>query len=206
MQVLSIDPSYATGGLGYALLTMDDDLKIILDEYGIANADVAGTFEDKVMAAIRNLDMKFFCESTYDAILIEMPETWGGFKGSMSAKTGTIQKLYFFVGALYYWAKNITQTDSFSLNKLEIPTHLITPSQWKGQIPKQVIKGRVEREFGVKIKTDHESDAIGVGLYWLGKLKKETLNERNKETGKQDRSAVPHKPSTTLQSRRDGGN
>jgi hypothetical protein len=54
---------------------------------------------------------------------------------------------------------------------------LLTPGQWKGNVPKKVTRRRLEKAFNTDLsdRSDDEVDAIGLGVYWL----QHHLRERN---------------------------
>jgi len=100
-----------------------------------------------------------------DVAVIEQPQLWGAYKSVASAQSGALLSLHILVGALFWYC-----------NKNFFRTKLIPVSVWKGQLPKRVTKKRMETKYDVKFATDDESDACGLGDYYLtkieGKLKK----------------------------------
>lgn len=95
-------------------------------------------------------------------VTCEMPEYQTGAARSMGWMRGDLQKLTFLVGAIGYMARE-------EVCKFEpVPV-----SQWKGQLPKDVVTDRIIRIVGAKkcealgIKT-HAWDATGIGLWRLG--------------------------------------
>lgn len=93
----------------------------------------------------------------------EFPAFFDSAMGHAVAKRGDLLKLTYLVGLI---AGRCAPT----------PTVLIPVGIWKGQLPKEVIKRRAERALqgnkprSVRGKTEHEWDAIGIGLFTLGKL------------------------------------
>ena len=92
-------------------------------------------------------------------IIIEFPSFWTGSGKSYAAVTGeesSLGKLYYLIGALS------------TAGPKAIP-RLVSPEEWKGQLPKDVVIKRIKRYFpaGTVIK-DHEADAIGMGLSLQG--------------------------------------
>jgi hypothetical protein len=114
-------------------------------------------FEQKVAAALVALERRILWRGQ---LIIEMPEVWGGFKAAMSTKTGVLHKLFFFVGALWQWGRES------GLSPILVPVR-----EWKGQLSKEITRKRVEDKFCIKTKNTHEADAIGLGLYYLRKVK-----------------------------------
>jgi len=164
MKIIAIDPSYEDGGLGYAILESPEKLLL----WGTTHSDAPkdAPFEQKVAAALVVLERDILhcgLMGERGRLVIEMPEVWGGFKAAMSTKTGVLHKLFFFVGALWQWGR-----------ERQLSPVLIPVREWKGQLPKEVTRKRVEDTFGIKTKNTHEADAIGLGLYYL---KKATQND-----------------------------
>lgn len=92
---------------------------------------------------------------------IEFPSLWTtSSKSRTSAEKGDLFKLAYLCGCL---ANAVEQIPSFK--KLR----LMSPSQWKGQLPKRVVESRVVKAFPYLPKLrDHEVDAIGMGLAFVG--------------------------------------
>jgi hypothetical protein len=160
MKIIAIDPSYEDGGLGYAIMESPENLLL----WGTTHSDTPkdASFEQKVAEALVALGQDIlYCGLIGERrqLIIEMPEVWGGFKAAMSTKTGVLHKLFFFVGALWQWGR-----------ERELVPILIPVREWKGQLPKEITRKRVEDTFGIKTKNMHEADAIGLGLYYLRKV------------------------------------
>jgi len=100
---------------------------------------------------VRDLD-------TESTVVIEKPQLWGAYKSVASMHSGDLLGLHLLVGALYWWAAN-----RFESHRV----YLIPVSEWKGQLPKEVTQKRMEKKYGVKFLTDDESDACGLGDYYL---------------------------------------
>jgi hypothetical protein len=92
-------------------------------------------------------------------LVIEMPEFQAGATRIMGWKTGDLQKLTLLVGVI-----------SGRLHRMVRDVRLVFPSQWKGQLPKDVVERRLTEHFGVPkvralgVKT-HAWDALGIGLF-----------------------------------------
>ena len=101
---------------------------------------------------------------TIDLAVIELPEVWGSNQKSYTSATrGDLGKLYVLCGMLYSVCSDIQTVES---------VQFITANEWKGQLPKKVVEQRIQRFIPNKLKqrklTEHEVDAIGLGLYVLG--------------------------------------
>jgi Holliday junction resolvasome RuvABC endonuclease subunit len=88
-------------------------------------------------------------------LYLEFPEYWAGEQGWAARESGSIQKLSFLCGRIY---------ERF-LEYMKV--QLITPSKWKGQLPKEVVQKRLKTIFSsIEKEEDHNVlDAIGVGYY-----------------------------------------
>lgn len=172
--LLSIDPSIAN--LGWAILThdnvdlapLDTDAHPQLVTFGTVKCStshlnfearidtIIGGLEEAIAAAGYRLSIK--------QVVIEKPQLWGAYKSTASLHAGDLLGLHLLTGALYWWA-NSHYAEAF----------LIPVTEWKGQLPKKVTQKRMEKKYGVKFQTDDESDAVGLGDYWLteGQLKTE---------------------------------
>lgn len=98
-----------------------------------------------------------------DFVVIEMPQHMTNTKG-IAAQAGAVYKLTFLVGFL---------AARFDMSGATV--HVVNPSEWKGQLPKDIVQQRVERILGkstcreLNIRS-HAWDAVGIGLWALGRL------------------------------------
>jgi hypothetical protein len=92
---------------------------------------------------------------------MEFPTLWGASsKSQTAASQGDLFKLSFLCGAIHMAA---------SLNNINV--YLFSPQEWKGQLPKDCVIRRIQRQFmGMRVPKDHEADAIGMGLAAQGLL------------------------------------
>lgn len=158
MCILAIDPG-ATG-TGWALLSTAGAR---LCDYGTLYGK--GLTWEARAAEILYEYKRILSRSYIGQVYVESPVFMRGYGGYTTASTGDLVKLAMLCGAIYFTT---------------IPLHgttLVPPSQWKGQLPKSVshrrIRGVLEQlnpyEVVGKIST-HALDAIGIGLWALGKL------------------------------------
>ena len=96
-------------------------------------------------------------------VVIEYPELWTGSAVSMaSASTGKLFKLAYLVGGFGEVIRRLPCT--------RLPV-LVTPPEWKGQLPKEVVIDRINKTIeGLDRIRDHEGDAIGMGVAAQGLL------------------------------------
>ena len=93
-------------------------------------------------------------------VIIELPEFQAGAGRQMGWKTGDLQKLTMLVGVLAEHA----------VSQLDAHVMLATPSEWKGQLPKDVVQRRLTSHFGLALMRDleiqtHAWDALGIGAW-----------------------------------------
>lgn len=94
-------------------------------------------------------------------VVIEYPETWAGSAKSMaSTSSGALGKLMYLVGGLGEVARRVGANQPV----------LVTPKEWKGQLPKEVVIKRLEKRCGIVKVRNHEGDALGMGLAAQGGL------------------------------------
>lgn len=89
-------------------------------------------------------------------VTLEMPQHMVNIKG-IAAQAGSVYKLTFLVG---YLAKAV----------YPCIVHVVTPGEWKGQLPKDVVQRRIIKHLGMRtcVKLNirsHAWDAVGIGLW-----------------------------------------
>ncbi len=154
MRVLAIDPS--VNHIGWAIMEPGHIIR-----GGTINAPPMRKAEEveRISWIIDLLDTTVL-STPFDNIVIERPETWGSYKSQASRGSGDLQLLTLVVGALMYWAYTTVGA---------VDVHLIKVTEWKGQLPKSVTRERMEKKYGCRLGTDHESDAVGIADYYLAK-------------------------------------
>jgi hypothetical protein len=96
-------------------------------------------------------------------MILEVPEHWsvGGFE---ARESGSIGKLCFVCGLIYGMQYDMDKFD------------LISPRGWKGQLPKNVVANRLQKEYlqyGIDLvewtgtSMENVTDAIGIGHFKL---------------------------------------
>jgi len=92
-----------------------------------------------------------------DIVIIEEPQLFiGSLKGRAASNSGAVLKLT----ALVYSIRSLCK--SRGLQVLLVPVQ-----RWKGQVPKEVMQGRLEKQLGRVFTDNNESDAVGLGLWFL---------------------------------------
>ncbi len=155
MNILTVDPSINSLGFAYfeenslkEFGTIQPDLKFIDSGPTLHWTQKALSIYYKYQA--------YFSDINPNRIVIEMPTVWHGTLRAHTAKnSGALEKLFFVVGLLC----------SYQPEKVI----LITPNEWKGQLPKHVTLQRVLEKFpNVSKNTSPDAiDAIGLGMYYL---------------------------------------
>lgn len=122
----------------------------------------AGSVSKQVQAKVIEFINKYHIEVEKLLIVYELPEHWG-IAGFHAREAGSIQKLQFLCGSLQ------------SLLGEDFNVKCVKPSTWKGQIPKEVMKNRIMKDYPEvdfdKIRHD-VMDAIGMGSYIITQLAK----------------------------------
>ena len=96
------------------------------------------------------------------AIIEEAVYFSGNVKGQVATTSGKIFKLSRFIGAL-----------EMLCDVINISHALVTPMKWKGQLDKKNTERKIRELIPgilIKIGNDHEFDAVGIGLFILGKF------------------------------------
>lgn len=159
-RILALDPSILH--LGWAVIEEASTGQFHLYNYGTIIAPTEyrnNSLVVRISFVLTILEALYTSQPTLDAIVIERPEPWGSYKSLASAQSGSLQTLTLLTGALVGWA--LAKHSSGLLVKL------IKVSQWKGQLPKEVTKKRMEKRYSVKFKTSDEADATGLGTWYL---------------------------------------
>jgi len=96
-------------------------------------------------------------------VVIEMPQYMQSAGGQLTARANSLVKLTTLVGCML-----------FALSDEERRVHLITPTKWKGQLPKPAmvkrIQARIPKACARIMPMTHAWDAIGLGLYFQGRF------------------------------------
>ena len=164
--VLTIDPGvHATGWAFWEYLDRQflgehqrpDDSGVIRSRAKVWEEAAASVWNDLETVMVMNDPM---------LIVIEFPGLWSSNAAShASAAKGDLFKLAYLVGGMGHVISERGDVDSTTA-KFPI---LLSPAEWKGQLPKKVVMGRIKRAYGRKYR-DHEADSVGLGLFLQGGL------------------------------------
>lgn len=92
-----------------------------------------------------------------DLVVFERPRHFSSAKGVAAANEGTVVKLAIMLGML------VGKTPAGSVQ-------FVDAGVWNGQLPKSAMEKRVRSRFPEIKIPPHAADAVGIGLYMLGKF------------------------------------
>jgi len=165
MYLLGIDPSI--NHLGWVLFKYENTVNLGCPPPQLAHCGTLRTVKfkdydmaDRIVYTIEELErtLKGVLPHPFhfQIVVIEEPQLWGAFKSMASQHAGSLLSLYMLTGALCWWGCAYTE------ELASVPV-----SKWKGQLPKRITKARMEKRWGCTFRTDDESDAAGLGTYYL---------------------------------------
>lgn len=172
MKLLALDP--ATHYTGYALWDEGPIVTKVNTFTPVQAGVIRVSHEDwdmrclemnsKIRNFIVNLDIEY--------LIAEFPQFQAGNRGMNAARGGDTLKLAYLCGSIACgW--QLHQAERMKRSKELIPMlRWVTPSQWKGQLPKDITAQRCFQRYGFQATTEIErniSDAIMIGHYWLDK-------------------------------------
>lgn len=145
MDLLILDPGINTG---YAMFS-----KKKLVDHGVIRGKGEGFIEKSANVIYQAHGV--FHMYTGERVVIEFPS----FQNLAAKNTGSIIKLAYVVGRLFELAKTY-----------ELTPELLNVSEWRGQIPKELVWKRAEKYFGLKEKlVNHSGDCVGIAQYLFQK-------------------------------------
>lgn len=158
MLLLAIDPSVNDIGIA-AYDTQERTLRTKLHHpmRSFAGAAASQSMVHLSNSVLRYLLVEFLQGKKVDKLVIEYPNWQGSTKGLIAMQKGYTLDLAFLCGVL---------ATGFRLASSNVYTP--TPLEWKGNIPKDATKHRVQKEFGTLQISEHEYDAVGM-IQWLVK-------------------------------------
>lgn len=147
---MSIDPGM--GRTGWAFWHEDQ-----LDSWGLLTGrDVKATSWKRVAEVMAKRVVVKAQDLGASRLICEIPQEMGGAAGEGALRSGSVRKLAYYVGLIGGMAR---------WEGLEWAT--IEPSKWKGQLPKEITRRRVMRDYPA-VPGDLFSDvydAIGIGRW-----------------------------------------
>lgn len=175
MKLLTLDP--ATHYTGYAVWS-----DAVLIQFGVIRAHKSSNWDVRCLelnSKIRNL----IVDQKMTHCVAEFPEFQSGKRGLDAAKAGDTLKLAYLCGSIscgwqlhsaLYLADQQRKYPTGGMD-LDVPSvepmiFWVSPSRWKGQLPKDVCAARCHERYGWLAKTEIEknaSDAIMIGDWFL---------------------------------------
>lgn len=158
-RALCLDPGL--GGTGYAMfdcLRTKDEAPGMVCTHGVLK-----TTERAWQAGAEDLSAQMIglLEAlTPDVVALEVPELWQTAVSQSSASSGDLFKLCYLCGCFGEIVRQFCRRSPI----------LVRPSEWKGQLPKDVVIRRIKIIYPLLTATSHDADAIGIGLHLQGKL------------------------------------
>lgn len=147
--ILAIDPSIRH--LGWATLEGGHW------NHGTINVPKNKTLPETLIYIAVKLNNEVCCGNVPEILIVEYPEFFqGSEKGATAAVLGTTLGLAAVAAFLQGYYKRPSKD-----------TFFYTPSQWKGQVPKDGMTYRFMKRFGYWAKTDHEAEAALLLQYHL---------------------------------------
>lgn len=161
--IIAVDPAFVTAGWAYWTPG-----GVVPRETGtVSTVPKKGSEEEKAQFLFKNWKRKLEdIVRTYrpftPVLVIEWPEYYSGSpKGRASAGRGNLQKLFCGADAVLFAAFSV----HWPANKVvRVPV-----TKWKGQMSKRQVDFRIEKRIG-ETYPDHVSDAVGLGLFWMGEF------------------------------------
>jgi len=159
-RLFSIDPGL--GGTGWAYW-LDGHLMEIGIVHDKAKDD---TLAARCRGIVNQLYVAMPTPLGASHMFIEMPQHMANAKG-IAAQAGAVYKLAFLVGYIAH---------AFMSGRMyHSEVIVVTPMEWKGQLPKDVVQRRVEQRLGRSVCQElnirsHAWDAVGLGLWANGRL------------------------------------
>ena len=171
MLTIAIDPSIKS--LGYA---------IFINEELYASGTLAIPIDTSKPLVQRIIEMYQLVSLTFEPIItpaklanrqciliIEQPQVFVTPTQVANVSTGSfsaqdILKLTMMVGALIAFGYERRSS-----------VQLVTPIKWKGNLKKWQTKERMEKKYSKVFRTPDESDAVGIGDWFIGQLAKKGL-------------------------------
>lgn len=153
--LIAVDPS--VNNMGVAVFSIDSK-KLLMWQLLHPSKDCRDNQYDKSLS-LYNKVREWIVRWRVTHMILEVPEYWA-VAGFQARETGSIFKLTFVCGVLY-------SLKAKDLQELKV----VTPREWKGQLPKEVVENRLRNKYltdvDLKEINDNVVDAIGIGHFYL---------------------------------------
>ncbi len=156
-QVVTVDPG--RGGTGWAAWKcVEYGRPRTPHDFGVI--DVRDMSERNALEIVWSQLDSIIAAEHCTTLVIESTALWGGSARSQAAAA---------TGELFITARLIGGIERIAQQRGVYYVVLPRAQDWKGQLPKRVVKARVLKKLGVKCR-NHEADAVGIGLAAMGQL------------------------------------
>lgn len=165
VRVLTVDPGImGTGWCLYPTITSQRPYSMP-SCWGVLKS-FEKNWQDKASDIWNQFDKLLGDRNVYQ-VVIEMPEIWTSGKSHASAVSGDLFKLQYLIGGFALLA-----VVNGNLQGQKAKPCMISPRDWKGQLPKEVVISRIKRLCPniCDAIENHEADAVGMGLALQGVL------------------------------------
>lgn len=147
MRILTIDPGIS--GTGWAVFSKQFVTPIAHGIIYPKEKEISKKF-NYIVSYLQLIVKKMGVRQVY----IEFPSYFQSAGGRVTAASGALVKLSNLVGAIMF----------------ALEAKPIKVAQWKGQLPKEVVIKRIKKILPNCKAKSHDWDAIGIGLYVLGRF------------------------------------
>lgn len=162
MRILAIDPS--STATGFAVMELRDNAPFIVKSGALSHPKPSkASFEEKCIFIIQTINSELYYWLP-DLVVIEYPHA-----NSRNLQSSIkIARLSGMIEAI--------------CSMIDVNYIMIPPAQWKkaftgnGNAKKELVQEYVELYYGIKIKTNDESDALAIGTYYLNFYLEEIQN------------------------------
>ncbi len=150
-KIMTIDPGILASGWAFFPRIRRNSAPVNFS-CGVVRAH-KGLWQEKASTIVKRLSHYLeFHKPTF--VVCEFPSFWGQSATShASTAKGSLFKLSYLVGRIEEHCAKIGIRH----------VACITPQEWKGQLPKEVVQSRLIEHYGRRFR-DHEADAVGIGL------------------------------------------
>jgi Holliday junction resolvasome RuvABC endonuclease subunit len=157
--LLAVDPGL--NSCGWAVFHHQEPVRAGIIEPRERGGDA---FISRCATVVRQLRNQILEEDPPVEVVCEWMQMFGSASSAMAWKTGDLQRPIFLVGML--------------AGRLWIPAdrfHVVTPNEWKGQLPKDEVIRRIRKLLGEPMcdqlhLVKDAWDAVGIGLHHLGRF------------------------------------
>lgn len=154
--ILSIDPGLS--GTGVAVWAYEEWEKLVppvltKNIYETKGLNHLSVRMDSLWENLWKWKLEATACAQIEGVMIEQPKDFDSVKGQAAAKESSIVKLSMLIGYL-----------TCGFVSKGIPVLYVGVNEWKGQLPKDLVKNRLQSTFPDLKCESHSWDAVGIGL------------------------------------------